>query len=416
LSFVYLDQAATSWPKPPEVGRAMLEALEVAGSPSRSAHSGALKAERILSNARRSAARFFSVSNSDNLICVPSATYGLNMVLCSYAQQPKLFADHEHFIAYSGGEHNAVTRALAKCAHSFSQHSEVGSSESELQNLLIEVRLRRDGIIDLEHAKEIFETKAPVLLACQQGSNVTGRIQPILELALLCKEYGVDFIVDGSQVAGHIPLKLDELTQAGVSAWVCSGHKGLLGPAGSGLVYLSEDFQPHPLVVGGTGSGEHFANCRNPERPTDYEAGTPGLPAIAGLAAGIEIVGDATWHDFERESEKTQYMLRGLSDIDGVRILGFGKNEAMDAHCEFVQERLPIASIVVEGKRSDELAFLLDSKYQIASRAGLHCSPLTHRSMDSYPDGALRLSWNAYNTFEDCDRVLDALRHLCGRL
>jgi len=393
---IYLDQAATSWPKPDVVGTAMLDALNVAGSPSRSAHAGARKAERLLSCARKSAARFFEVGKPDNLIFVPGATSGLNMVLRGLRETAKLSNCGVFHVAYSGSEHNAVTRTLAECAR------DPLSNQGEAAKRLIEIRLDSEGFICLSHAEEILHTTPLDAFACQHGSNVTAVIQPIERLAQLCLAHDVPLIVDGSQTGGHMPISLDKLARLGVSAWICSGHKGLLGPAGSGLVYLAEGFYPQPQITGGTGSGDHFIDYSAPVRPADYEAGTPALPTIAGLGAATDYLHEHFDENLKQVDTLTRYLLAGLEKLEGIEILG----------PTYTSNRLPLVSIIADDKASEELAFLLEAHYQIAARAGLHCAPLAHRHAGTYPDGALRFSWNASNTIEELDTALDALQKL----
>jgi len=385
--FIYLDQAATSWPKPDAVARAMAEALDIPGSPSRSAHAGARQAERVLAGARRSAARFFSTKEPDNLIFVASATAGLNMVLRGTRKESNVQNEHL-IIAYSGSEHNAVTRTLL----------EVAGDESNLILLPIDT----EGYLELTQAEKLISSKRPDIVVCQHGSNVTGAIQPVEELAAMCKAYDAALIVDGSQVAGYLPVKLDALAGSGVSAWVCSGHKGLRGPSGSALVYLAQGFYPRPHTTGGTGSGEHFVDYSEPQRPIDYEAGTPGLPAIAGLGAAFGQLQHDFAKDLARISDLTAHLMQGLNGIEGLTVLGPA----------FGTKRLPLASFVIEGRSSDEIAFILDKRYGIASRAGMHCAPLAHRQLGTHPEGAVRLSWNATNTLDQIDRTMGVLRQL----
>ncbi|MCL2746003.1 MAG: aminotransferase class V-fold PLP-dependent enzyme, partial [Coriobacteriia bacterium] len=192
--------------------------------------------------------------------------------------------------------------------------------------------------------------------------------------------------------------------QTGVSAWVSSGHKGLMGPAGSGLVYLAESFKLRPFITGGTGGGSHIIDLSSPRRPIDYEVGTPALSAIMGLAAGISEIGKSFDGDIKRVDTLTSFVFDGLSDIQNVRVLG-----PLDLN---TPRRLPLASIVVDDIPSNELAFLLENQYGIATRAGLHCAPLTHKYLGTYPDGALRLSWNVSNTIKDIERALTAIKEI----
>jgi selenocysteine lyase/cysteine desulfurase len=263
----------------------------------------------------------------------------------------------------------------------------------------------------------VLEEARPLIFVCQHGSNLSAAINPIEEIAQVCLRLGIAFIVDASQTAGHLSICLDDLAQKGLSAWVCSGHKGLLGPAGSGLVYLAEGFSPQPLVMGGTGSGDQAIDFSQLRRPCDYEAGTIALPAIAGLAAAIAHIDASFEEDSRHINALSDFMIGALLQIEGLRILGplpVSENASSGdaSSVSSLSQRLPLVSLVLDGVSSSELAFLLDSQFGIAARAELHCTPLTHRHLNTYPDGALRLSWNAHTTHEDLQTAVAAIKHI----
>ncbi|MCL2402652.1 MAG: aminotransferase class V-fold PLP-dependent enzyme [Coriobacteriia bacterium] len=455
--FIYLDQAATSWPKPQAVADTMLDALNIPGSPSRSAHIGARRAEQLLTQSRKTAAAFLGVKNPHNLIFVPGATFGLNVVLRGAYQQfsntrnKNIVSENAKnakkdvstsgataaiaSIAYSGGEHNAVTRTLAECVQAQKSVQDLNrnqvktEAETEIEaeakaearnsQALIEIPLESNGRLCLRRTEEILKDTRPFAFVCQHASNVTGIINPIEKIAQVCSRLDIALIVDASQTAGHLPMQLDDLAQIGMSAWVCPGHKGLMGPAGSGLVYLAENFKPRPLVTGGTGSGEHFIDygdeCDTIERPADYEAGTLALPAIAGLAAGISCIAESFEEDSCYVNGLTEQMLNGLASIKGIQILGLpcadGKEDIQAQGNSHSSYRLPLVSIVADDIPSSELAFLLDARY-IAARAEFHCAPLTHRYLNTYPDGALRLSWNVSNAPREIEAAIAAIKEI----
>ena len=408
-----------------------MKALDTPGSPNRSAHLGARKAARILTQTRRLAADFLGVSDPQNLILVSGATFGINLVaqgLASYATYSSNLCDTlpvELCVAYSEAEHNAVTRSIHHLAGSNEIHC---NDRNKAKYELIEIGLKSTGQVCIEKLRELLDCKKIHALFIQHASNITGAINPIKTIASMCKEKDTLLIVDGSQSAGHMPIHLDELSAAGLSAWTCSGHKGLLGPAGSGLLYLSPDFKPLPLIFGGTGGGEHDYLAHDVNsilRPYDYEAGTPALPAIAGLGAGIKAVQDSFEKDSRSIEKLTQFIVPRLKEIEGLHILGESCADSpnagsvqnfADSTCSDDKRRIPLASLSFDRNSSEQMAFILDAQFGIAARAGLHCSPLTHRTMGTYPDGALRISWNASNSIEELEKTIIALQSAIGMM
>ena len=377
---VYLDHPSTSWPKSAQVLPAMSRALACAGSPSRAAHHGALEADRLLRFARRTAAQFFGLRESPGLIFVPGATFGLNFVLQG------LLEPGERAAVFCG-EHNAVTRPLGELAR--------GTG----------VRLRwiatdPEGFIDLADAQRAVSEARTKALVCQQASNVTGALQPISALAEIAHAQGALLIVDAAQAAGHLPIALEEL---GADAWVCSGHKALRGPAGSGLAWLAPELPVRPLVVGGTGAGERFCDPdpRHRERPGDYEAGTTALPAFCGLAGAIEELRERQSAFHATEHQRIARLIDGLEALEVPTLHLIGPRDSA--------RRVPLISCYDERYDSDRLAFDLDSKFNIAVRAGRHCAPSLYDALGLAPSGALRFGVGPQTTEEEIDYAVEAL-------
>jgi len=356
----------------------MAEALACAGSPARAAHAGARQAERLLRTARRTVAEYFGVRDARNLIFVPGATYGLNFVLKGLVRA----GDR---VAVFCGEHNAVTRPLGEMAH---------RAEVELRWIGADP----EGFIDFDDAQRALVEAPTQLLVCQHASNVTGAIQPLAELSKLAHEHGALFIVDGAQVAGHLPLDLENL---GADAWVCSGHKGLRGPAGSGLVWLAPDVSVAPLVTGGTGSGEKFIDASGPERPGDYEAGTVALPAYCGLGAAVSELSEQDQDSAEVEYQLIERLIHGLEALEVASLHLLGPRD--------VCKRIPLISCFDDHIEAERLAFELDRRFNIATRAGYHCAPALSEALGLPASGTLRFGIGPHNTIEEIDYAVASL-------
>jgi len=359
----------------------MTAALACAGSPARGAHRGARDAERLLRTARRSAADFFGVAEARNLIFVPGATFGLNFVL-------KGLLSPGDRVAVFSGEHNAITRPLGALA----QHCEVK---------LRWIGADSEGVIDVEDARRALREAPTRALVCQQASNVTGAVQPICELATLAHEQGALMIVDGAQAAGHLPVQLEAL---GADVWVCSGHKALRGPGGSGLAWLSPEINVTPLVLGGTGTGERFADLSHPERPDDYETGTAALPAYCGLGAALEALSACDAASYEAERRLICRLIEGLESLDIPTLHLIGPRQP--------RQRVPLISCYDERIESNQLAFELDQRFNIATRAGRHCAPALYDALGLPATGTLRFGVGPENTTDEIDSAVEALGSL----
>jgi selenocysteine lyase/cysteine desulfurase len=279
-------------------------------------------------------------------------------------------------------EHNAVARPLNVLA---SRGVEVVLAEAD-----------EAGRVDVD-AIEALVAEAPTkAVVCQHAGNVTGTIQPVADLADIAHDHGALLLVDGAQAGGHLAVDLASL---GADAWACSGHKGLLGPQGVGVLYLAPDCQPAPFVYGGTGQGESEHPFGPTVRPDCYEAGTPNTPGIAGLGAAARWLLDHGAEQREHEAQLVARLAAGLAELPGYRVLGPGPGEP----------RVPVVTVVHDHAPADQLAFALDRRYGVAVRSGLHCAPWAHRSLDTLESGALRLSVGFGLNTADVDLVLAAL-------
>ena len=379
---VYFDHAATSWPKPPEVVEAVRHAMvELGGNPGRGAYRLAVDTAREIHGARRDVAALLGVSNSKNLLFQPGCTQAMNLLLFG------LLSPGDRVVACPT-EHNAVARPLNVLA---SRGVEVVLAPAQC-----------DGTVDPDEVEALVAHAPTRAVVCQHAGNVTGAIQPVADLADIAHAAGALMLVDGAQAGGHIAVDLEAL---GVDAWACSGHKGLLGPQGIGVLYLADSCEPEELVFGGTGQGEseHPIGPRN--RPDRYEAGTPNTPGVAGIGASARWLRENGDAQRAEEAALTERLMSGIARMGGFRILG----------PEPGAPRVPVVSVVHERIDADRLAFGLDRQYGIATRSGLHCAPWAHRECGTLESGALRLSVGLGVRSDDVDFVLDALATLAEK-
>ncbi len=376
---IYLDHGATSWPKPPEVVSAVTEALTVyGGNPGRGAYRMAMATSRLIHESRRDVAAFLGVPDAHDLLFSPGCTEALNLVLRG------LLRPGDRVVACSM-EHNAVARPLFDLA--------------QLGVDLVLVDADPTGTVIAEEVEATVALAKTRAVVCQHASNLTGAIQPVADLADIAHAAGALMLVDGAQAGGHLPIDLGSLA---ADAWACSGHKGLLGPQGVGVLYLAPDCDPEPLVTGGTGGGSSADEAAPLVRPDRYEAGTPNTPGIAGLGAAVRFLAPRADAFRAEERRLSRRLHEGVLGIPGFSVLGPEPN----------LPRVPIVSVVHDTIDADRLAFALDKRFGIAARAGLHCAPWAHRTVGTLDTGALRFGIGYANTEADIDDALAALAML----
>ncbi len=379
LPTIYLDHGATSWPKPPEVVAAVTEALTVyGGNPGRGAYRMAMATSRLIHESRRDVAAFLGVPDTHDLLFSPGCTEAMNLVLRG------LLSPGDRVVACSM-EHNAVARPLFDLA--------------QLGIDLVLVDADPTGTVIAEEVEAAVAQAPTRAVVCQHASNLTGAIQPVADLSDIAHAAGALMLVDGAQAGGHLPVHLGSL---GADAWACSGHKGLLGPQGVGVLYLAPDCTPVPLVTGGTGGGSSTDETAPLVRPDRYEAGTPNTPGIAGLGASVRFLAEHAEAIRAEERRLVRRLHEGVLELEGYSVLG----PEPDA------PRVPILSVVHRTIGADRLAFALDKRWGIAVRAGLHCAPWAHRTVGTLDTGALRLGIGYRNTEDDVDAALVALATL----
>lgn len=378
---IYLDHAATSWPKPAEVSAAMSDFLERAGgNPGRSGHRLSIAAARIVYDTREALADFFGISDPRRVIFTLNATHALNMAMLGILQPGQR-------VVTSGMEHNAVMRPLRAL---------------EKKGVIVEVvPSRSDGSVSLEDFHEALREGAR-LVVLNHASNVTGTIAPVAEIARLAHSAGAVVLLDAAQTAGVLNIDMNAM---GIDLLAFTGHKGLQGPPGTGGLILGDKVDPQeilPLVFGGTGSNSEF-EIQPDDLPDRYESGTPNGAGIAGLGAGLKWVRERGLETLQAYELALSSSLReGLETIKGLRL--YGPLEARQA--------IAVVSFTLEHSSVSEIGYRLDEDFDILCRVGLHCAPSAHRSIGSFPQGTVRLAPGPLNTLAEMKTVVRAVERI----
>ncbi|MEI6209168.1 MAG: aminotransferase class V-fold PLP-dependent enzyme [Desulfuromonadales bacterium] len=372
---IYLDNASTSFPKPEPVYQAVIHAMrQVGASPGRGGHRRSLEAARIMFQAREAVAGLFSISDSSRVIFMNNATGALNLALHG------TLAQGDHVITTSM-EHNSLLRPL---------HA--------LRRVGVEVTVVQagpDGVVNPDNIRQEVRVNTR-MIAISHISNVCGAIQPIVRISEICHEAGALYLVDAAQSSGCLDINV---TSTGIDLLAVPGHKGLLGPPGTGFLYVAPHVRLKPILEGGTGT-DSTSEEQPLTVPEGFETGTHNLPGIAGLKAGIDFIlekGINTILQHERgllaEAEQQ------LSSIPGLTIFG-------PKDCTL---RGAVLSFTISGIDASLLAAELDQGFDIAVRAGLHCAPQAHRTLGTFPGGTIRLSPGCFNTLEEIVFFSDAV-------
>ncbi|CAM3205010.1 aminotransferase class V-fold PLP-dependent enzyme [Paenibacillus lupini] len=376
---IYLDHAATSWPKPPSVLEAMQYAmLHEAANPGRGSHRMAVQASRVLFDTRKQLSKLFRIKNPNDIAFTSNTTAALNMAIKGWVKTG------DHVIATSV-EHNSVRRPLEYMKHALGIHVTYVESDEE-------------GHVEVDRIAEAITAQTSLIIVTH-SSNLLGTITPVAQIGELARSRGIKLLVDAAQSAGILDIDVEAM---GIDMLAFPGHKGLLGPQGTGGLYIHPNLDLVPQLHGGTGSQSEAPEQPN-VRPDRYEAGTQNTPGLAGLKAGVQYILHETVHNIHtKEWVLTQRLMEGLLPINGVRILGPKLGE----------ERTGIVAFVVEGIDPSEMSFILDQHYQIAVRAGFHCSPLAHACAGTTGTGAVRASVGCFTTEQEADALVTAVKEI----
>lgn len=382
MEIIYLDHAATSWPKPPAVIETMMRHMqESAANPGRGSHHMAVQASRILFAARVNAAKLFHIRNPNDIVFTKNTTEALNLAIKGFLKR----GDH---VICTTVEHNSVRRPLEylKRTRGISITYLPTDQQGNIHLTDVEAAIRK-------------ETK---LCVVTHSSNLLGTILPVEDIAAICRTKGIRLLVDAAQSAGILPIDVEKMN---IDLLAFPGHKGLLGPQGTGGLYIHPEIDLEPLVHGGTGSQSEA--IEQPQvRPDRYESGTPNVVGLAGLNEGIKFVLQETVEKIhEREWALTQRMMKGLIRVKGVQLLG----------PELGQNKTGIVAFNINNLDSSEVAFRLDREHHIAVRSGYHCTPLAHESAGTLARGAVRASVGYFTTEADVDALIEAVEQISQR-
>jgi len=386
LPRIYLDNAATSWPKPLGVYEVMDDYLRRLGAPAgRSGYAEAAEVSQRIEAARRQVATLMGLDDASHLIFTTNGTDSLNLVLHGLLRE----GDH---VVTTVVEHNSVLRPLAELAAARGVE-------------VVKVGCSSEGIVDPDDVRRAVTARTR-LVAITHASNVTGAIQPVAEIASMVRAAGVLTLCDAAQSAGHMAADLRSL---GVDFLAFPGHKGLLGPLGTGVLAIRPGLATQLASVRQGGTGTRSESARQPEElPSKYESGNLNVPGILGLGAGVAYLASRGIEDIERYGRRlTERLLNGLGQIAGVRV--FGPRDAA--------ARVPVVSVAIEGFDPQEVAMTLDAAYRVQVRPGLHCAPLMHEALGTQASGGtVRLSLGAFTTESEIDTAIAALADIAGSI
>lgn len=374
---VYLDNGATSYPKAPGVAKAMIDYIENIGTNiNRGGYKSAYSAAEVVLDTRERLIKLFNYSNSNNVIFTPNITYSLNFIIKG------LLKPGDHCIVTSM-EHNAVMRPIMQ----------MHKKGVDFTKVKCDIKGRLDPK-DIE--KNIKENTKAVIMT--HASNVCGTIMPIYEVGEICKKHNIKFVVDTAQTAGAINIDMKKMNIDGLAF---TGHKGLLGPQGIGGFIITDEMAEimEPLVSGGTGSMSDSEEIP-PFMPDKFECGTINIPGIFGLNEALKYIEKEGIENIrEREIELTRAFIESTKTLENVRLVGI----------EGTEGRTAVVSLDCRDRDNAEISYLLDKDFGIATRCGLHCAPSAHKTLDTFPQGTVRFSFNHFNTEREIQYAIEAL-------
>ncbi|MCX7966398.1 MAG: aminotransferase class V-fold PLP-dependent enzyme [Syntrophorhabdaceae bacterium] len=379
-SYIYFDNPATSWPKPDCMIEAMIAFNKTVGAnPGRSAHRLSIEAARILFDTREAIASLIGADDPETIVFTRNATEGLNIILHG------LLKSGDHVITTSM-EHNSVMRPLR-------------ALEREGIELTV-IPCSRDGEIDPDDISRAIK-KNTTLIVTTHASNVTGTIMPVDEIIKIARRNGIIYCIDGAQTVGSVKI---DVKKQDLDILVFTGHKSLYGPQGTGGFYIKKGIEKRikPLEQGGTGSRSEFEE--HPDfMPDRFESGTPNTIGLAGLCASVKYIDRMGIENIrEKELKLTKLFLEGISSMKDIRVFGV----------DDINRRIAVVSFNVFGMTPSDVSYILDRKFNILSRPGLHCAPSAHRTIGSFPEGTVRFGFGIFNTEEEIGFAIKALEKI----
>lgn len=374
---IYMDNAATTMRKPDEVIEAVVNAMNSMGNAGRGAHAASLSASRVIYNTRESLARFFGAESPKQIVFTNNSTESLNIAIKGLLEP----GDH---VVTTMLEHNSVLRPLYEM-------QEKGVS-------LTIIKSNKKGTISYEELEQaVWENTKAII--CTNASNLTGNYVDVKRIGEIAKKKGVLFVVDASQTAGVYPIHVQEMN---IDILCFTGHKSLLGPQGTGGLYVREGLVLKPLKSGGSGV-QTYLKKHPDDMPTALEAGTLNGHGIAGLGAAIEYLEKEGIDNIrEKELQHMWHFYHGVKDIPGIKIYGDFDTEV----------RCPIVTLNIGDYDSSEVSDELLMTYGISTRPGAHCAPLMHEALGTVEQGAVRFSFSHYNTYEEIETAIAAIKEL----
>ena len=375
---IYLDNAATTFPKPEAVYNAMMDCMKnYCANPGRAGHKLAMKAAREIYDTRENIAKLFNIDNPMNIVFTNNATDSLNLAIKGVVNK----GDH---IITTSMEHNSVIRPIKAL-------EKVG-----VENTI--VQCDEQGFLNIDDLEKSIKPNTK-LIVTTHASNVCGTLIDIKSISEIANKHNILYLIDASQTVGVYDIDLKDIKADMLAA---PGHKGLLGPQGTGILYIREGLNIDILKEGGTGSRSE--DLFQPDLfPDKYESGTHNTPGIVGLNEGVKFIFKEGIDKIkEHEEELCKYMLERLEEVPNIKIYG-----PKDAN-----KRASVISINIGNMDSGEITFLLDSEYDIATRSGIHCAPLAHKTLGTLEQGAVRFSIGYFNTKEEIDKAVAALKEI----
>lgn len=376
---IYLDNAATTRPKPPGVAEAVAAAMASYGNCGRGVHDGALSAARTVYGVRQQLADLFGCPRADHVAFTPNSTMALNIAISG------LLGPGDHAIS-TDLEHNSVLRPLYRLRQ---------------QGMALDfVPAGRRGQIDYADFERLLRPNTRAVV-CTHASNLTGDIVDIGWVGAFCRAHGLLFILDASQTAGMFPI---DMAAQNIDVVCFTGHKSLLGPQGTGGLCVGEGVDIRPFAVGGTGV-QSFSETQPEEYPTRLEAGTLNSHGIAGLGAALDYIGETGMAAIRaHETALARRFYEAVRELPGVRVYG-------DLTAP---ERAPIVTLNIADLDSSEVSDELAERFGVATRPGAHCAPRLHRALGTEGQGAVRFSWGWANTEAETDDAAEAVRVLAA--